>query len=92
MYNFIVNLFSEEDYHSLLETTQGKHQNNKILVVSHRYNENNLKEYESICVTYKELSEIIDEVSFLCNYSKRKELLKFFSYYCRGLAYIEITF
>jgi len=77
MYNFIVNLFSEEDYHSLLETTQGKHQNNKILVVSHRYNENNLKEYESICVTYKELSEIIDEVSFLCNYSKRKELLKF---------------
>lgn len=71
MYNFIVNLFSEEEYHSLLETTQGKHQNNKILIVSLNNNE------MPISVNYGEILEIIDEVPFLSNFSKRKELLKF---------------
>lgn len=78
MYNFIVNLFSEEDYQKLLKNPQdSKYRNNKILIVSPTYNEINQKKYESICVNYKDISEIIDEVSFLCNYSKREELKEF---------------
>lgn len=76
MYNFIINLFSEDDYSALLDKSQdGKRKKNKILIVPPSYNEKYLK-IKPVCLSYESITESMDEIDFLSNYPKRESLLQ----------------
>ena len=73
MYNFIVNLFTENDYNTLLDESDDKSnkRKNKILIVPTNF------EHSPFIINSGNLFEELDEKPLLSEYDK-KELLKYF--------------